>query len=105
MIWRIAGKGMIKSQAYRAWLEEAKWTYKASGLKPEMLEGEIRLQIWANISARRDVDNIPKPVGDLLQACMAFKNDRQVRDVRCKAVVNRDDIPKGHILVSWEEIE
>lgn len=74
-LWIRAKKGMRKSEAYCAWLEKAGWLAKSQ--RPGKIEGPYKLSIHAPRPDRRqrDIDNIIKPVSDLLQAIGVIEND------------------------------
>lgn len=74
-LWVRARKGMRRSDRYMAWLTEAGWHVKAQ--KPKSIEGPycIRLHAARPDKRRRDLDNILKPVSDLLQHVGVIKDD------------------------------
>ena len=64
-LWRIAGKRMIKSSEYRAWLDEAGWMVKKQ--TRDTIDGKYAIHIKAyHTNKRRDLDNILKATSDLL---------------------------------------
>lgn len=81
-LWVRARKGMRKSDAYSAWLTEAGWHAKAQ--RPTKIDGPYKLSIHASRPDRRtrDLDNIIKPVNDLLQAVGVINNDSDC-DIVC----------------------
>jgi crossover junction endodeoxyribonuclease RusA len=65
-IWRSNRGHVHKSAAYKAWLTEAGWEVRSQ--HPDKIEGAYRLSIEATRpdKRRRDIDNLIKPVSDLL---------------------------------------
>ena len=64
-LWRIAGKRLIKSAEYKAWLEEAGWMVRQQ--TRQTIDGEYAIHIKAlKSNRRRDLDNILKATSDLL---------------------------------------
>lgn len=74
-LWRRAGARIHKSDEYKAWLEEAGW--KAAEQKPKRIDGPYRLQIQAARpdKRRRDLDNLIKPISDLLKVVGIIRDD------------------------------
>lgn len=74
-IWRRSGTHMHKSTEYTAWLKEAGWTAKAQ--KPRAVHGPYKLQVQAvrPDKRRRDLDNLIKPISDLLTSIGVIDDD------------------------------
>lgn len=74
-LWIRAKRGMRKSDAYCAWLNEAGWFAKSQ--RPGKVLGAYKLSIHAPRPDKRarDIDNIIKPISDLLQAIGVVEND------------------------------
>jgi Holliday junction resolvase RusA-like endonuclease len=68
-LWVRAKKGMRKSDEYARWLTDAGWHVKAAEarINPRPLY-KISLQATRPDRKRRDLDNLLKPVSDLLQS-------------------------------------
>lgn len=77
-LWRnVAGK-VLKSAVYRAWLAEnlhLGYQHKRTVSGPYALS----LIVTAPDKRARDLDNIVKPVSDLLQACGIVSNDTNMK--------------------------
>lgn len=80
-LYRNAGKGRVKTVAYTAWLTVAGWAIKAA--KPEAVPGRYRLSLIADAPDRRarDIDNLIKPVSDLLKKSGVIEEDSLARSV------------------------
>lgn len=80
-LYRNAGKKRVKSEGYKAWLTEAGWTVKVQ--RPVAILGRYRLALIAFAPDRRarDVDNLLKPVSDLLKACGVIEEDSLAKSV------------------------
>lgn len=72
--------GRAKSTAYKKWIQEAGWTIvqQLAGQRGEPLEGPVSVMISAHLSRRRDLDNIVKPLLDLLVELRIIKDDQWV---------------------------
>lgn len=71
-----AGRGRVKSDAYRNWLSAARWTLKAQGAR--VITGDVRIEI--RVGPRRanaDCTNRLKPIEDALSG-IAFADDKFV---------------------------
>lgn len=74
-LWGIAQGRMIKTAEYAAWLTEA--GYHVATQKPGRIRGPYAMRITAGRpdNRKRDLDNLAKPIGDLLQASRVIEND------------------------------
>ncbi len=78
-LWTIARRGrkawIRRTDEYEAWLEEAFYVAKAQ--RPEGVVGPYKMTILAKRpdKRRRDVDNIIKPIGDLIQKVGIVSDD------------------------------
>lgn len=83
------GKGRVKTEDYKNWLAEAAWLVRQQ--RPTAVPGSYSLAIIADRPDRRarDVDNLIKPVGDLLK----------------KAGVITDDSLALSVLAAWSDAE
>lgn len=80
-LYRNTSKGRVKTSGYLAWLNEAGWRVKAA--RPQGLCGRYRLSLVALAPdrRRRDIDNLLKPVSDLLKACGLVTDDSLAKSV------------------------
>lgn len=76
----VQGRGRVKSPHYRAWITEAGWELKMQ--KPPRFTGDFAILIEAGPrNKRRDVDNLAKPILDLLVAMKVVQDDRYATSV------------------------
>ena len=92
------GKGRVKTQAYRDWINTAGWEVKAQAPGYVTITGPYRLLI--EMSGPYDLDNCCKPCGDLLQVMRIVANDK----LMTRLVVDRVDGPRG-VRIEVEAIE
>ena len=81
-LWRVAAGGHgYKSARYAAWCEAAGWELAAQ--KPGRIEGNyaIALRFVAPDRRPRDLDNLCKPVSDLLVSAGAIESDHLARKI------------------------
>lgn len=73
--------GRVKTGHYNAWLHEAGWSIKAQ--HPSRIIGRYMLTIIADAPDRRarDVDNLIKPVSDLLKKAGVIEEDSLAKSV------------------------
>ena len=101
-LWRIAGKRLIRSEAYKSWQIEAGWIIqgkKAAG-RLRGLTGPYLLDIEAARGRRRDLDNIVKAASDIRVKQGVVRDDSD-----CAGLTMRwtDDLARGTIRVRVEE--
>ena len=74
-LWTRTRKGMRRSDSYNRWLDTAGW--KLIGQKPKRITGRYKISILAvrPDNRIRDLDNILKPISDLLQTHKVIRND------------------------------
>jgi crossover junction endodeoxyribonuclease RusA len=74
-LWVRAKKGMRRSDSYMQWLTDAGWHVKSQ--KPGSILGPYKLSVQAARPdrRRRDLDNLLKPISDLLQSLGIIEND------------------------------
>lgn len=91
-LWRRARKGMMRSAEYCAWLTEAGWEAKRQ--RPGQISGPYKISIHAvrPDKRRRDIDNLIKPVGDLLQSLGVIEDDCQAEMVSARWVTSGSGI-------------
>lgn len=79
----VNGRNILSAKG-RAYKKEAGWEIIAQGEHEKYLEGDVSLFIRAYPpdKRRRDLDNILKPILDVLADCDVFDDDSQVSDLR-----------------------
>ena len=95
------GRRLVKTTAYREWLDEGQLVYAYSDIPKETLEGSSRVYMLANIDRRRDLDNLLKCSLDGLQGWGAIKDDRWIDTI----LLRRDldgELDKGTMRIEWE---
>lgn len=94
----VPGRGRVRSERYRAWIDAACWSMKArhpSGW--QMLSGPVAIEITTG-NARQDIDNCSKGILDLLAYMRVIDDDKQVVDLR----ITRGGKPKEAIVTVRE---
>ncbi len=90
MFANVAGKGRVKSQGYRTWLNAVGWDVNQQ--RPQPVRGFVRVHIrlgpW---DKKSDIDNRVKACLDLLKTHDLIDDDRFVHDIRARW----DDTIKG----------
>ncbi len=78
----VAGKGRVKSQAYRQWLNAAGLTVRMQ--RPVPILGRYRLTLIATRpdNRRRDLDNLLKATQDLLKVMGVIEDDHLAQEIR-----------------------
>lgn len=77
MFVNVRGRGRIKSDRYRTWINAAGWDVKIAKAKP--MHGPVRVSILLNRPSKRsDLDNLTKPILDLLVTHGVLLDDSQV---------------------------
>lgn len=76
-----AGKGRVKTKAYKAWETECLWMIRQA--KPGIIKGEYTVALFLSEATRKDVDNCLKPTLDLLSKVGISEDDS-----RCYGVVS-----------------
>ena len=87
-IYRNAGRrGRIKTREYLRWRAEAGWLLKPQlhGRNAPLDEYGIRIEVGRSQS-RADIDNLIKPISDLLQSLNVIRNDRLCSDCHIKYI-------------------
>ena len=87
----VAGRGRVKTKAYKAWLGEAGWmlvTQRNQHRSHKRIDGPVAVDVRAYrpASKRRDLDNILKALLDLLSHTQTIKDDSQVIEINAKWV-------------------
>jgi len=86
----VEGVGRRKTSAYRAWIKTAKGEISAGRQAWRPIEGAYKLTIVVRAPAM-DIDNVVKPISDLLQKMGMVRNDRNMTHLE----VARADGPRG----------
>ena len=82
----------FKSRKLKNWEQHSGWKVKTS--TTEKTTEEVNVFIMANINRRRDIDNIIKPILDILQYG-PIKNDNQVHQVTARRASPADKLDKN----------
>ena len=94
-----------KSTKYKAWIDESQREMLVQGAKPVKRTEELpcyKVDICAHGLARaRDLDNIIKPIIDLLQHCGIIDNDKNVNEIHA-ARFRGEKVQEGATWVSVE---
>jgi len=89
-LWaRKGGGGRTKSREYRAWLTAAGWEVRRQAVGMPALACRYDMTLNVPIS-RRDTDNWPKPIGDLLQMAGVVTNDGNIHRLSVNPCDRRD---------------
>lgn len=74
-LWRRSGKTIHKSASYVAWLHDAGWIAKSQ--RPGSVRGAYKISVHAvrPDKRRRDLDNLAKPISDLLTTIGVIDDD------------------------------
>ena len=87
----------VVNPEYSRWRVAAGYICQAGKLGAFERGDPLRLDLRANIDRRRDLDNLIKPMLDMLQLAGIVADDRWVDDIR----LSRDSwLPKGDCVVS-----
>lgn len=75
-LWRaVPGRGVIKSKVYREWLEKNLWIIR--GQTRDKIEGKFTIEFQATRpdKRRRDIDNLIKPLMDVIVQAGLVEDD------------------------------
>ncbi len=91
-LWRRSGHTIHKSKTYTDWLRDAGWQVIAQ--KAGGIAGPYTLAIQAKRpdKRRRDIDNLIKPINDLLMSVGAVDDDSHCELVSARWVTTGDGI-------------
>jgi crossover junction endodeoxyribonuclease RusA len=91
-IWRSNRGHVHKSAAYKAWLTVAGWQVRSQ--HPNKIEGPYKLSIEAvrPDKRRRDIDNLIKPVSDLLCSIGVIEDDCYCEKVSAEWITEGDGV-------------
>lgn len=100
-LWRNVNGRTIKSETYRKWLMLAGWDLRSQ--KPKPVPGPYRLTMIAirPDQRRRDIDNLLKPVSDLLRDCGVIEDDSLAQSVMAGWSLE-SPVRDGQIIVAVE---
>ena len=97
--WRAVNGRNILSKKARAYKKEA-----AIFLKRQDLKGDLQVMIRCNMpdKRRRDLDNLLKPLLDVMGDCGVYEDDSQISDLR---ILKSPYGEKGTVTITVMEIE
>lgn len=70
----VRGKGRVKSREYKVWLDQADKLMKFARHAPVISPAEVSIRV-GKCNAQRDLDNLNKPVLDILVHAGIIEND------------------------------
>jgi Holliday junction resolvase RusA-like endonuclease len=71
--------GRVKSKAYREWITAAGWMLRTQ--RPGSINGPFAVTIRLPVKVRSDLDNLAKPILDLMVAHKITSDDRRCEDL------------------------
>ncbi|MHC5536683.1 RusA family crossover junction endodeoxyribonuclease [Singulisphaera rosea] len=76
-------KMRFKSRAYKKWIESAGWELRSQ--RPKSHSGKVVVTYFVKKrdNRKRDIDNLAKPLLDLLVSHQVIKDDSQVTALHC----------------------
>lgn len=83
MYTNVSGRGRVPTKRYRTWKQAAQWDCVRAG----KVSGPYVMQITVDRSMRHknaDIDNLCKPLSDLLQSEGIIDNDNLCEDLRIR---------------------
>jgi crossover junction endodeoxyribonuclease RusA len=91
------GKGRVKTERYKTWVQAAGWSIRAA--RPKRLEGAfiLEMNLYTADQRRRDVDNCVKPILDLLVEHQLIEDDSKCVELHVRKV--RSDTAYAEIKV------
>lgn len=91
-LWRSYGKNVCKSKEYTSWLVAA--GLMARSQRPAAIVGPYKILINASRpdKRRRDIDNLIKPIGDLLQSIGVVRDDCDCEMVSARWVTTGEGV-------------
>lgn len=79
-LWKnVAGGGRRRTGGYNSWYEEAGWTINTQ--KAGKIRGPYQISIRVPMDARADIDNLVKPIVDLLVKMGVTSDDKMLQAV------------------------
>ena len=105
MIWRIGRGRMYKSGQYLAWLAAAEVEFLAQGPWDKFEEKTpYRVEIFAAIDRRRDIDNLIKPILDAMLKAGLTPDDAYADVVVAQRLpVGARGLNKDQVMVRWRK--
>ena len=96
----IARGRMVRSKSYTRWIQ----AWLPLGMQdierlPKHAPAWVRIE--AALTRRRDLDNVCKPIIDLLQRMAAIPDDRYIDELSAS---RSDELPSGTVRVQWGAI-
>jgi len=95
MYRNVAGRGRVKTTAYKTWISEARWAARPQRLVMFMEPAVVSIAVPEN--GRRDIDGFIKPILDMLVVLGVLEDDR-CKYVRGISIVWHDE-PLVHVTV------
>ncbi len=85
------GHGSYRTKEYKAYIAEI--SYQLSSLKALERNASIMLKITFNCKHKTvgDIDNITKPIQDILELSGKINNDRQIHELHAKKTFGHDE--------------
>ena len=95
-------KHMVKSKEYKRWLDDS--ATLAGGWLNERLavQTPLKVEIYANITRQRDLDNLIKPTLDMLQYADIVADDRYIDGIVAKRT---DAVDRNMMLIGIEYLD
>lgn len=75
LIWRISGNRLVKSKAYKDWLEAASVELRKYLIVRVPSPVKVTITLAGKVNAQRDLDNFAKPLIDLMRTVGVIEND------------------------------
>lgn len=97
----VPGKGRVRAKHYTEWLKAAGWEVVLSNSRGRFPEA-YHMLLRVPVGQRADIDNLIKPVSDLLQKQGVVANDRHMRAVLCIA---SDIVRPGRCIVELWRVQ
>ena len=98
------GNRRVKTRNYRDWIELSEYQIcKQSPVSKIIAVIPYSVSIAVNVNRRRDIDNIAKPVLDLLVAKRIVVDDRYCDLLEIRRVSG--GVSKNHLSVSWQSLD
>lgn len=87
------GRGRVKTPHYTRWLTQAGWLIKLA--KQPKIEGAYKLRITVPQKTRADLDNMIKPLVDVLVSMGATSDDKHLRSIS----IRREEAEKAALVI------
>ncbi len=88
--------GRVKSKRYREWCNAAHFSVIASVPLPRRVSPPYSVRVSVPIGTRADIDNLIKPLFDVMQRAGVMTNDREVVEV----LARKNLVTPGHCVVT-----